>query len=334
MKEAMFYEKHGNKSVQCRLCPRNCIINENKRGNCRVRENRQGKLFSLSYASPCAAAVDPIEKKPLFHFLPGTYAYSIGTAGCNLHCKFCQNWSTAQAFPEDVISEHAEPKDVVNAAVKAGCKSIAYTYNEPIVFYEYALDTAKLAKKKGLKNVIVSNGFIQQEPLVELCKYIDGANIDLKGFTDDFYRKTTTAWLEPVLETLKTINKKKTWLEITNLIIPKHNDSMNTIKKMCEWIVKELGNNVPIHFSGFYPAYNMKSTSPTPVSTLTKAYDVAKKSGINHVYIGNVRAEKESSTYCPKCGELAIERKWFEVSKNNLKSGKCQCGEKILGVWK
>ena len=311
MKEAMFYEKKKGNAVQCHLCPRNCIIAEGKRGNCRTRENQKGKLVSLSYASPCAAAIDPIEKKPMFHFIPGTGAYSIGTAGCNLHCKFCQNWTTSQAAPEDVLSEHIEPKDVVKSAIEAGCKSIAYTYNEPVAFYEYALDTARIARKKGLKNVIVSSGFIQKEPLLEWCKFMDGANIDLKGFSDDFYRKITTAWLEPVLETLKTLKKKKVWLEITNLVVPGHNDSPKMIKKMCEWVAKELGRDVPLHFSAFYPAYQMKDVPPTPKSALLKAYEAAKKAGIRYVYVGNVMAEKEGSTYCPKCGELLIERKWF-----------------------
>lgn len=334
MKEAMFCRKLKGSGVKCLLCPRECSISEGRSGNCRVRKNIGGKRFSLSYAAPCAAAVDPVEKKPMFHFLPGTAAYSIGTAGCNLHCLFCQNWTTSQASPEEVLSGHVEPKEIVASAVKSGCKSIAYTYNEPAVFYEYVLETARLARKKGLKNIIVSNGFIQQEPLAGWCRVIDGANIDIKGFTNDFYRNITGSWIEPVLETVRALQKKKVWLELTNLIIPGNNDRMPIIKKMCEWIVKELGNEVPLHFSGFYPAYKMENTPATPPSTLVKAGKTAKDAGIKYVYLGNVPTENGENTYCPSCGKLLVERKWFDVLQNSIKSGKCACGEKIPGIWK
>ena len=334
MKEALFWEKSRGKTVQCHLCPRHCVISPGERGNCRVRENRNGKLYSLVYGEACAAAIDPIEKKPLFHFLPGSRAYSIGTAGCNLHCKFCQNWTTSQANPEDVPVEKLSPKDIVAHAVKSGCKSIAYTYNEPVVYYEYVLETAKLAKKKGIKNIIVCSGFINQEPLLEWCKYIDAANIDLKGFTDDYYKKVTTAWLQPVLDTIKTLHEKKVWLELTNLIVPTLNDDMKTIKKMCEWIVKELGTDVPLHFSAFFPCYKLQNLPPTPPETVLKARKAALKAGINYVYAGNIHTEKEGNTYCPKCSKLLVKRKWFEVVENNIKAGKCPSRHKIPGVWK
>ncbi len=334
MKEAMFWEKKKDKIVQCHLCPRHCVIKDKERGNCRVRENKAGKLYSLVYGKACAVAIDPIEKKPLFHFLPASSAYSIGTAGCNLHCKFCQNWTTSQANPEDVYAQPLSPKDIVKNAIDSGCKSIAYTYNEPVVYYEYALDTAKEARKKGIKNIIVCSGFINQEPLLEWCKYIDAANIDLKGFTDEYYRKITTAWLQPVLDTIKTLHEKKIWLELTNLIVPTLNDDMKTIKKMCEWIKQNLGVDVPLHFSAFYPYYLLKHLPPTPPETVLKARNVALKTGLNFVYAGNILVEKEGNTYCPKCGGILIERKGFSVLQNNIKNGKCSCRHKVPGVWK
>ncbi len=334
MKKALFWKKLEGKTVQCQLCPRQCVIKDKKRGDCRVRENNSGTLYALVYGKACAVAVDPIEKKPFFHFLPGSSAYSIGTAGCNLHCKFCQNWTTSQANPEDVHAEALSPKEIVQNAIDNGCKTIAYTYNEPIVYYEYVLDTAKLAKKKGLKNIIVCNGFINQEPLLEWCKYIDGANIDLKGFTDEYYRKITGAWLQPVLDTIKTLHEKKVWLELTNLIVPTLNDDMKTIKKMCEWIKDNLGTDVPLHFSAFFPCYKLDNLPATPPKTVLKARETALKAGLNYVYAGNISVEKEGNTYCPKCKELLIERRWFEVSQNNIKDGKCKCSHKIPGVWK
>jgi len=228
MKEALYYRKLKDKIVQCNLCPRNCIIKDKQRGNCRVRENQNGKLISLVYGKPCSVSVDPIEKKPLFHFLPGSKTYSVGTAGCNLHCKACQNWTIAQANPEDVSTVSLKPEDVVKDTKEYKCKSIAYTYSDPIIFYEYVLDSAKLAH--GLKNVIVTNGFINKEPLERWCKVIDAANIDLKGINNKFYRKYTLAWVEPVLECLKILKKNKVWIEITNLIIPGANDSEKEIE--------------------------------------------------------------------------------------------------------
>lgn len=334
MKQAMFWGKKEGKTVQCHLCPRNCVIKDKERGNCRVRQNREGKLYSLVYGEACAVAIDPMEKKPLFHFLPSSRIYSIGTAGCNLHCKFCQNWTTSQANPEDVYTEKLLPKDIVKNAAESSCQSIAYTYNEPVVYYEYALDTAKLARKKGLKNVIVCSGFINQEPLLEWCKYIDAANIDLKGFTDEYYRKITGAWLQPVLDTIKTLHEKGVWLELTNLIVPTLNDDMKTIKKMCEWIKENLGPDVPLHFSAFFPCYLLEHLPPTPPETVLKARNIALKAGLNFVYAGNMMVEKEGNTHCPKCGKLLIERKWFEVVQNKIKNKKCSCGYKVPGVWK
>jgi len=333
MKEAMHYMKLKNKVVQCHICPRNCVIKPKEHGFCRARENRGGKLFSMVYAAPCSVAIDPIEKKPLFHFLPESSAYSIGTAGCNLRCKFCQNWMISQALPRDVPFIDLPPEKIITEALANDCKSIAYTYTEPVIFYEYVLDTAKLARKKGLKNVCVTNGFINQEPLKELYKYIDAANIDLKGFTDKYYKEVTGAWLKPVLDTIKTVHEMGVWLELTNLIVPGLNDDMKIIKKMCEWIKKTVGSDVPLHFSRFFPDYKMRDLPPTSQDTLIKAGGVAKGVGLNYVYIGNIMLPESGNTYCPKCRELVIERRWFEVVQNKLKDGKCKCGEKIAGVW-
>lgn len=335
MKEALYYKPLDKHKVQCVLCPRQCVIMEDKRGNCGVRENQDGKLYSLVYGKAVSAHIDPIEKKPLFHLLPGSASYSIGTVGCNLHCKQCQNYSISQARPEDFPGLDLPPQQIVDGAIRENCSSIAYTYTEPTIFYEYVLDTAKLAQKKGIKNVIVSNGFINETPLKELCHYINGANIDLKCFNDKFYREISVgAWLSPVLNTLKILKERKVWTEITNLIIPTINDDLSDIEKMCLWIQDNLGNDVPLHFTAFYPTYKLTNLPPTSSEILVKARDIAKKIGLNYVYIGNVYVEGGENTVCPKCEEVVIERVGFSVASNKLKNGKCSCGEKIPGVWK
>src|SRR3989338_1465635 len=332
MKEAMYYEKREKGIVQCHLCPWNCVIADGKSGVCKVRENQKGKLYSLVYAKPCSIAIDPIEKKPLFHFLPGHSSFSIGTVGCNLHCKFCQNWTTSQAAHGSFAVHDLPPEKAVEEALANGCKSIAYTYNEPVIFYEYVLETARLAKKSGLKNVLVSNGFINEEPLKKLSKYIDAANIDLKAFDDSFYRKITTAWLEPVLNSLKLSVKNNIWLEITNLIIPGLNGNPKKIKEMCLWIKNNLGKDVPLHFSRFFPQYKLQNTGLTQPETLVKAREIAENAGLNYVYIGNMLTEDGENTFCPKCKELLIKRQGFDVLQNKIRQNKCSCGYKIAGV--
>jgi pyruvate formate lyase activating enzyme len=332
MKEAFYYKKLKNKNVQCELCPRFCVIKPKERGNCGVRENQNGKLTSLVYSKPCAVAVDPIEKKPLFHFLPGEKAFSIGTVGCNLHCLYCQNYSTSQAKPEDVPSLNLSPKKVVEDAIAKGCKIIAYTYTEPTIFYEYMLDIAKIAKKKGIKNVIVSNGFINEKPLKELCKYIDAANIDLKSFDNEFYKKLADARIEPVLKSLKILKENKIWLEITNLLIENHNTNFKKIEEMCKWIKDNLGKEVPMHFSRFFPYYKMADSEITKEKTLKKAFKIAKKY-LDYVYIGNIQTEKGENTYCVKCNQLLIERSFYFMNQNKIKNNKCDCGYLISGVW-
>ena len=285
MKEALYYEKKNGR-VQCYLCPFECVVDEGKLGNCGVRKNQDGKLYSMVYGKPVSVAVDPIEKKPLYHFLPGTRIFSIGTAGCNLHCQWCQNWEISQAKAGELPEQELQPEAAVEAAIGAGCPSIAFTYNEPMIFYEYALDIAKISRKKGLKTVIVSNGFVNKEPLEEFCKYLDAANIDLKSFDDKFYRKYTGAWLEPVLESLKILKKKKVHLEITNLIIPGLNDDMKKIEEMCRWIKEELGE-VPLHFSAFFPNYKMQDIAPTSRKVLEDAKKIGEKY-LKDVHLGNV----------------------------------------------
>ena len=257
-------------------------------GRCRVRENRDGKYYSLVYGAPCAIHLDPIEKKPFFHVLPASQSFSMATAGCNLQCKFCQNWEISQASPEEVYSYDVPPDLAVKKAKEMGARSIAYTYVEPTIFYEYMLDIGLLAKKAGLLNVCHSNGFINPEPLRNLCKVMDAANIDLKGFTETFYRDLCNGELSPVLETLKTLKKEKVHLEITNLVIPTMNDEMSVVKEMCLWIKKELGPDTPVHFSRFYPLYKLRSLPPTPVSTLDKVRAVALSAGLEYVYVGNI----------------------------------------------
>lgn len=334
IRKAMYYEKMDDNKVKCTLCPFNCILNSGQTGACKARKNVDGELTSLAYGKPVSLAIDPIEKKPLFHFYPGTQVFSLGTAGCNLHCKFCQNWQISQASPDEIPNYEISSAKIVEKAIESGSKSIAFTYNEPIIFYEMMLETAKLAKQKGLKTVMVTNGYINQEPLEELAEYIDAANIDLKAFTEKFYKEYTGATLKPVLESMKTLKKKGVFIEVTNLIIPGANDSKKEIRELCEWIRKNLGAETPMHFSRFFPAYNLKNIPPTPVETLKMAEKIAKEVGLKHVYIGNVITEGGENTVCPKCGEKIIERVRYQVKKNRLENGKCpKCGKEIEGMF-
>jgi len=331
MKEALFYKVLKDNKVQCELCPHKCTIPEEKSGFCKVRQNIKGKLFSLVYGKSIATSIDPIEKKPLYHFLPGSFSMSVATVGCNLKCEHCQNWEISQ--PREIIGENIEPKEIVKLALENECKSISYTYTEPTIFYEYMIETAKLAKKAGIKNVIVSNGYINEKPLKKLLLYIDAANIDLKSFNPDFYKDVCKAKLEPVLNTIKLIASSPALLEITNLIIPEKNDNLDEIKDMCNWIIENIGNNAPLHFSAFYPQHKMLSTNPTPPDTLFKAYEIAKKTGINYIYLGNIQSDKGSNTLCPKCNSVLIERSMMNTENIQIKDNKCNCGEKIPGLW-
>ena len=335
IKEALYYEKSDNKNVNCQLCPRFCIIPQGKRGYCKVRENRNGTLYSLSFGKPVSIHVDPIEKKPLFHFLPATNAFSLATVGCNLNCKFCQNWEISQAKPEDVYFVSLEPRDLVRKVKESGTYTIAYTYTEPTVFYEYVLETAKIARQEGIKNVMHSNGYINEKPLRELAKYLDAANIDLKGFSEEYYNKICEGTLQPVLRSLKILKEEGVHLEITNLVLPGYNDNMEIIKKMCVWIKDNLGAETPLHFTRFQPMYKLIALTPTPVQTLEKARLIALDCGLKYVYIGNVPGHPGEHTYCPKCKKMLIRRSGYIVGEINLDDGKCKfCGEKIEGIWK
>ena len=320
--------------IQCELCPHRCRVAKGKRGICRVRENREGKYYSLVYGNPCAVHLDPIEKKPFHHVLPGTTSFSLATAGCNFQCKFCQNWEISQAAPEDIYNYEVPPDLMVKRAKEIGARSMAYTYVEPTIFYEYMFDICQLTKKAGLLNVTHSNGFINPEPLKNLCKVLDAANIDLKGFTESFYRELCGGELAPVLETLKTLKKEKVHLEITNLIIPTKNDEISVLKEMCLWMKRELGPDTPIHFSRFYPLYKLKTLPPTPVSTLEKAREVALSAGLEYVYVGNIPGHAGENTFCPKCKKMIIQRTGYMVGEINLKEGRCRyCGKPIPGIW-
>ncbi|MBL7084827.1 MAG: AmmeMemoRadiSam system radical SAM enzyme [Candidatus Omnitrophica bacterium] len=331
---ALYYTKIDNETVQCELCPRRCLLTNGMRGVCRVREAQDGTLFTLVYGNPCSYHIDPIEKKPVYHVLPATSAFSIATAGCNLRCKFCQNWTISQRPPEETDNIKMGPEEVVQQAVKNNCSSIAYTYSEPIVFYEYMLDTAKLAKARGIKNVMVTAGYINEEPLRELCKYIDVANVDLKGFDKRYLRQVCGQELAPLLEALKIFKEEGVWLEITNLIVPTLNDDMETIEKMCVWIRDNLGPQTPLHFSRFTPMYKLKNLYRTPTSTLEEAKEVAEKAGLKYVYIGNVPGHPAEDTYCPNCQALLIERVGYSIKQNNIVEGKCKfCGRPIPGIW-
>jgi len=320
--------------VKCLLCPRACVVPPGGRGHCEVRENRDGVYYTLTYGNPCAIHVDPIEKKPFYHFLPTTTAFSIATAGCNLDCKFCQNWQISQARPEDLRSYDLPPARLVDAALESGAQSIAYTYSEPTIFYEYMLDCAKLAHDRSLRNVYHSNGFINEEPLRELCQYLDAANIDLKGMTERYYRDMTGGALAPVLRALEVLKEEGVHVEVTTLIVPGRNDDPESLRRQCEWIRDRLGPDVPLHFSRFHPQHKLTDVPPTPIETLERARSIALDSGLRYVYIGNVPGHPASNTYCPECGAVVVRRVGYSVTVTGLEGGICtECGAEIAGFF-
>jgi pyruvate formate lyase activating enzyme len=322
------------RAVRCELCPRTCRVKEGKRGHCRVRENRGGKYYSLVYGNPCAVHMDPIEKKPLYHVLPSTWSFSIATAGCNFSCKFCQNWEISQSKPEDVYAYDFSPERIVAEAVKSEARSIAYTYVEPVIFFEYMIDICRLAKEAGLVSVCHSNAFVNPEPLKELCSVMDAVNCDLKGFTEEYYRDMCGGQLRPVLESLKMIRGSGVHLELTNLVIPTRNDDLATVEKMCRWIRKELGEETPVHFSRFYPQYRLQDLPPTPVSTLEKIREAALGAGLKFAYVGNVPGNEGQHTYCPGCGKQIITRVGYMVKEKHMDGGRCDfCKTPIPGIW-
>jgi pyruvate formate lyase activating enzyme len=333
-REAMYYQKIDKSTIQCQLCPRNCVLKDGMRGFCRAREPKEGKHYTLVYGNPTAVHIDPIEKKPLFHFLPATTAFSIATAGCNFRCKYCQNWEISQFRPEETYNFYLPPEAVVETALKYKAPTIAYTYTEPSIFYEYMLETARLAKKRGIKNIYHSNGSLNPQPLGELVLYLDGANVDLKGFTKEFYSEISQGYLDKVLDTLKTLKRSGVHLELTNLVVPPFNDDTKMIREMCQWIRDELGRDTPIHFSRFYPTFKLRNLTPTPVRTLEEARRVAMEVGLEYVYIGNVPGHKAENTYCPKDKKVLIRRVGYRILENNIIKGRCKfCGTQIPGVW-
>lgn len=333
MKEAMFYEKLGDSKVKCHLCAHGCIISPNKRGICAVRQNRDGTLYSLVYGKVIAKHIDPIEKKPLFHFHPGSRSYSIATVGCNFKCKHCQNYHISQHVESfgKIPGEEMSPEQVVMEAEMSGCESISYTYTEPTVFMEFAYDCAKLARKRGMKNVFVSNGYTSEEAVKVIAPYLDANNIDLKG-DDNFYREIVGARLQPVLDTIKLMKKLGVWVEITTLIIPKYNDSDVFLKWVADFIYS-IDENIPWHVSQFYPTYRLTDQPRTPLQTLRMAREIGIQSGLKYVYEGNVPGMGGENTYCPSCGLLLIERKGFFINKIQMKNSKCsRCDALIAGV--
>ncbi|MDD8025085.1 MAG: AmmeMemoRadiSam system radical SAM enzyme [Acidobacteriota bacterium] len=332
--EARYYKKLPGREVLCGLCPRACLVADKERGFCGVRQNIGGTYYSLVYGKVCALNVDPIEKKPFFHVLPKTDALSLATAGCNFHCKFCQNWEISQSRPEQVEATDLSPRAAAEAALRHGCPSIAFTYSEPTVFYEYMSDTAAEARKRGLKSVVVSNGHINPEPLRALTEKVDAIKIDLKAFRPEFYRTYVRGELDPVLESIRIVRQSGVWLEIVYLVIPTLNDGEAEIRDMSRWMAGEIGPDVPVHFSRFQPMYLLKNLPPTPVATLEAARRTALAEGLRYVYVGNVPGHEGENTYCPKCRTAVIERSGFEIRANRLKGGACpNCRTPIPGLW-
>jgi pyruvate formate lyase activating enzyme len=332
--EARFYKKYADREIECTLCPRFCKLGDKERGYCGVRENIGGTYYTLVYGKACAIHIDPIEKKPFFHFLPSSSALSLASAGCNVNCKFCQNWEISQVRPEQVRHLDFPPQTVVRSAQKNHCSVIAYTYSEPIVFYEYMYDTSLGARKKGIKNVVVTGGHTNPEPLIELTKVVDAIKVDLKAFNQNFYTQYVQGELQPVLEAIKIIAKSNVWLEIVYLVIPTLNDDPQEIRRMARWILHEVGPEIPVHFSRFHPMYLMKNLPPTPISTLEQAHKIAVQEGLQYVYVGNVPGHRSENTFCSNCQKLIIKRTAYQIHKVEIENGKCKfCGNPIPGVW-
>ena len=358
VKEASHYLKLG-RNAQCKVCPNNCLLSPGDRSHCRNKVNYDGTLYTLAYGNPCTFHIDPVEKKPLFHFLPGSRTFSLATSGCVFRCLNCQNWEISQKKPEETKDPHGEefrlrppippsltldqiarlslfPADAAAAAEALGCPSLSYTYSEPTAFYEYTLDTCKAARERKLKNIVVSCGSIEDRPARDLYQHVDAAHVDLKGFDQDIYTKLNSGKLKPILNTLKTLKELGVWFEIINLVVPTYTDNLDTIRRMCGWIAKELGPDQPLHFSRFHPQHKLAHLTPTPVQTLVKARELARTEGLHYVYIGNVPGlEGAETTWCPNCKKPVVERDIFAVTALNLADGNCRsCGTKIAGVWR
>jgi pyruvate formate lyase activating enzyme len=333
--EAKFYQKLQNLKIKCKLCPRECVVGDRERGYCGVRENHGGTYYSIVHSRVCAAHVDPIEKKPLFHYLPGTVAFSLATAGCNVNCKFCQNWDISQARPEQIPADYAPPQRVVDLARHYDCPTIAFTYSEPVVFSEYLMDVADAAHEAGVRSIVVSNGYMQEESLKTAYGKMDAVKIDLKAFTESYYAKVVTGQLKPVLESLVTLRKIGKWTEIVYLVVPTLNDSDSEFRGLAQWIKTNLGVDVPLHFTQFHPEYLLKNLPITPVPTLERAKAIADAEGLHYVYIGNVPGHPAQNTYCPQCRRLLVERVGFTASQMLILKDSCPyCKHPIPGIWR
>jgi pyruvate formate lyase activating enzyme len=334
IREAKFYEKLPYKKVKCKLCPRECVIDDQERGYCGVRENRGGTYFTLVHSRVVTAHIDPIEKKPFFHFLPGAVAFSLATAGCNVNCKMCQNWEISQVRPEQVRSTYVPPDKLTGYARENRCPVIAYTYSEPVVFAEYVLDGAEAARAEGIRSVVVSGGYIQADPLKNLSAHVDAIKIDLKAYSEKFYKEVVNGELKHVLEALVTLRKTGVWNEIVYLVVPTLNDTDGEFQGLARWVKSELGPDVPLHFSRFHPEYLLKNLPPTPIETLERAKAIADAEGLHYVYIGNVPGHPAESTYCPHCRKKIVDRTGYTINGVYLRHGKCQfCQTTIPGVW-
>ncbi|NPA85833.1 MAG: AmmeMemoRadiSam system radical SAM enzyme [bacterium] len=335
LKEAKYFRKLEGNTVQCLLCPNMCIIPEGGFGICGTRKNIGGRLYTLVYGRPVAVNIDPIEKKPLYHFLPGSFSVSVGTVGCNFRCRHCQNWEISMARADEVNVPYVAPEELVKLAQRTDCPSISYTYNEPTVFYEYVLDTARLAKAAGIRNVLVTNGYINEEPLLELLPFIDAANIDIKAMKQEALRKITPVGkLDCVLNTIKIMFEHKKWIELTYLLIPGINDDEEQLKALASFVLQELSPTVPVHVNAFHPDYKMLDVPPTPYEDLLRARQLLVDAGLKFVYIGNVADLTYQQTYCPSCGQIIIKRLYMHAVEIHLVNGRCKfCGESIPGVW-
>jgi len=333
---ARYWHRLEDGRIQCDLCPRNCKLNDGQCGVCFVRVRQGGQIMLTTYGRSSGFCIDPIEKKPLNHFLPGTPVLSFGTAGCNLTCKFCQNWDISKARALDRVQDFASPEAISEAAVKSGCRSVAFTYNDPVIFLEYAVDVAQACRERGLKTVAVSAGYISEKPRIEFFRHMDAANIDLKGFTESFYKNLCSARLQPVLETLEYLkHATEIWFEITTLLIPGENDSRAEIEALSRWVMERLGPEVPLHFTAFHPDWKMLDTPPTMTPTLRMARHIAREAGLRYVYTGNIHDSAGQSTYCHVCDAMLIGRDWYDLTVWNLTAdGQCRrCGTSCAGVF-
>jgi pyruvate formate lyase activating enzyme len=332
--EAKFYHKLDRRKIKCILCPRECTVKDKKRGHCGVRENRDGTFYTLVHSRVAALNVDPVEKKPLFHYLPGTTAFSLGTAGCNVHCEFCQNWEISQSRPEQIPAQFLPPHRVADLAKQYNCPTIAFTYSEPVVFAEYLMDAADAGHEAGISSIVVSNGYMQEDALKTAYGKMDAVKIDLKSFSESYYRQVVKGQLKPVLDSLVTLRKMDKWMEIVYLVLPTLNDSDQELRGLAQWVKANLGEDVPLHFTQFHPGYLLKDLPVTPVSTLDRAKAIADSEGLHYVYIGNVPGHPAQNTYCPKCGKMLVERVGFAAGQMLIEKGHCPfCQQPIPGIW-